>query len=99
MRQGSARMERLTQALEDQIQTWNRLPLGKALMSLRGLALVHAVNWVAEIGDFSRFELPSQLMSFIGLTPSEDSSVKRRQQGPITKAGNDACRRAAVEAA
>ena len=97
--EGSARVDRLTQAIEDQIQTWNRLPLVKALMSLRGLALVHAVTWVAEIGNFSRFEHPSQLMSFIGLTPSEDSSGKRRQQGPITKAGNDACRRAAVEAA
>ena len=67
-------------------------------MSLRGFALINAVMWVAEIGDFSRFDHPAKLMSFIGITPSEDSSGKPRQQGSITKAGNDACRRAIIEA-
>ena len=95
----ASRIERLTQALEKEVQQWDRLPLVKALMSLRGFALINAVTWVAEIGDFSRFDHPAKLMSFIGITPSEDSSGKRRQQGSITKAGNDACRRAIIEAA
>lgn len=93
------RLERLTLAIEQQVAQWSRLPMVKALMSLRGFALIHAATWVAEIGDFNRFEHPTQLMSFIGITPSEDSSGKRRLQGSITKAGNDACRRAIVEAA
>ena len=38
-------------------------------------------------------------MSYIGITPSEDSSGQRRRQGAITKTGNEACRRAIIEAA
>ena len=93
------RIERLTQVIEEQAKGWSRWPLVKALMCLRGFALLNAVTWVCEIGDFSRFEHPSPLMSFIGITPSEDSSGERRWQGSITKAGNDACRRAIIEAA
>jgi transposase len=93
------RIERLTEVIEQQVQLWSRLPLVKALMCLRGIGLLNAVTWVCEVGDFSRFQHPRQLMSFIGITPSEDSSGKRRHQGSITKAGNDACRRAIIEAA
>lgn len=93
------RIERLTKAIAAQVENWTRRPLLQALMCLRGVALINGVTWVCEIGDFSRFEHPAQLMSFIGITPSEDSSGKRRQQGSITKAGNNACRRAVVEAA
>ena len=93
------RIERLTKAIEVQVQLWSRRPLVEALMCLRGLALINAVTWVAEIGDFSRFTHPSQLMSYIGITPSEDSSGQKRRQGAITKTGNEACRRAIIEAA
>jgi len=93
------RIERLTQAIEAQVKLWGRQPLVRALMCLRGLALINAVTWVCEIGDFSRFTHPSQLMSYIGITPSEDSSGQRRRQGGITKTGNEACRRAIIEAA
>lgn len=93
------RIERLTQAIEAQVQVWSRRPLVEALMCLRGLALLNAVTWVAEIGDFTRFTHPSQLMSYIGITPSEDSSGQKRRQGAITKTGNEACRRAIIEAA
>ena len=68
-------------------------------MCLRGLALLNAVTWVDEMGDFTRFTHPSQLMSYIGITPSEDSSGQKRRQGAITKTGNEACRRAIIEAA
>lgn len=93
------RIERLTKAIEAQVEVWSRRPLVEALMCLRGLALLNAVTWVAEIGDFTRFTHPSQLMSYIGITPSEDSSGQKRRQGAITKTGNEACRRAIIEAA
>ena len=50
-------------------------------------------------GDLSRFSHPRQLMGYLGLIPSEDSSGERRRQGAITKAGNSSARRALVEAA
>ena len=93
------RIQRLESALKEQVKSWARFPLVQALMCLRGFALINAVTWVAEIGDFSRFDHPSKLMAYVGITPSEDSSGKRRQQGSITKTGNAACRRAVVEAA
>jgi transposase len=54
---------------------------------------------VAELGDLTRFANPRQLMSYLGLTPSECSSGDRRRQGGITKAGNGHARRVLVEAA
>jgi transposase len=51
------------------------------------------------LGDLSRFGHPRQLMAYLGLIPTEDSSGQRRHQGAITKAGNSSARRALVEAA
>jgi transposase len=95
----SERLERLTKAMEAALTTWKRAPIVRALMSLRGVALLNAMTLVAEAGDLTRFASPTPLMSYFGLTPSEYSSGDKRQQGAITKAGNGACRRALVEAA
>ncbi len=54
------------------------------------MVLVAAATIVAELGDISRFSKAEQLMSYLGLVPSEDSSGKRRRQGGITKAGGAA---------
>src|SRR3974390_3222791 len=70
-----------------------------ALQAGRGIDLIHAVRIVAELGDLSRFAHPRQLMGYLGLIPSEDSSGGQRRQGAITKAGNRSARRALVEAA
>ena len=93
------RIERLTKVIEAQVELWSRRPLVQALMCLRGMALLNAATWVCEIGDFTRFTHPSQLMSYIGITPSEASSGPKRRLGSITKTGNEACRRAIIEAA
>lgn len=93
------RLERLTTAMAAALTGWKREPVVRALMSLRGVAAINGMTLVAEAGDLTRFDSPSQLMSFFGLTPSEYSSGEKRQQGGITKAGNGACRRALVEAA
>jgi transposase len=95
----SERLERLTKAVEAALPGWKREPVVRALMSLRGVALLNGMTLVAEAGDLTRFDSPRQLMSYFGLTPSEYSSGEKRQQGAITKAGNGACRRALVEAA
>ena len=47
-----------------------------------------AVTVVAEVGDFTRFDSPRQLMAYLGLTPSEHSSGARVRQGGVTKAGS-----------
>jgi transposase len=93
------RLERLTKAMEAALPAWKRAPVVHAVMSLRGVALINGMTLIAEAGDLTRFDSPTSLMSYFGLTPSEYSSGEKRVQGGITKAGNGACRRALVEAA
>ena len=68
-------------------------------MALRGVDVVTAMTVLAEVGDLTRFDSPRELMSFLGLVPSEHSSGGRRRQGGITKTGNGHVRRVLVEAA
>jgi transposase len=53
-----------------------------------GVWLLCARSACAEIGDFARFKRPGQLMSYLGLVPSERSSGQTRRQGQITKSGS-----------
>jgi hypothetical protein len=66
---------------------------------VRGIDLIAAVGVVAEIGDLSRFQNPRELMGYLGLVPSEDTTGDRVKRGHITKAGNGRARRILVEAA
>jgi transposase len=69
------------------------------LRCLRGIDTLSAVGLCAEIGEFGRFEKAGQLMSYLGLTPSEDTSGDKRRLGSITKTGSRHARRLLVEAA
>jgi transposase len=69
------------------------------LRCLRGIDTLTAVGLCAEIGDFERFARASQLASYLGVVPSEDSSGDRRRLGAITKTGSRHARRLLVEAA
>jgi transposase len=66
---------------------------------MRGVSLLAAVTLVAEVGDFTRFANPRQLMAYLGLVPSESSSGGRIRRGGITKAGNHHARRVLIEGA
>jgi transposase len=95
----TARVARLTKQMAERSATWEKAPLVTALQALRGVEMVSAVTLVAEIGDFRRFASASELMSFVGLVPSEHSSGGSRRQGRITRTGNGHVRRILVEAA
>jgi transposase len=69
------------------------------LCSFRGIATRTALGLLAEIGDFRRFAAPRELMSYLGLTPSEYSSGQQQHRGHITKTGNRHARRLLIEAA
>lgn len=89
--------------LEEQMRAglgeWSLRPVVEGLMALRGVELVTAMTVLAELGDLTRFDSPRELMSFLGLVPSEHSSGGRRRRGGITKTGNGHVRRVLVEAA
>ena len=97
--QAQARVKGLEQQMHEALSSWSLRPTVEALISLRGVNLITAMTLLAELGDLTRFDSPRQLMSFLGLVPSERSSGDRRRQGAITKAGNGHVRRLLVESA
>lgn len=97
----AARIERLDSAIDAAVQAAPaRLRVViDAVQALRGIALTTAVTVAAEVGEFSRFATPRQLMGYSGAVASEHSSGAQVRRGGITKAGNAHLRRVLVEAA
>ncbi len=60
------RLGRLEQERREQGKTWRLHPVGDALQALRGVPCTVAVTMGADIGDFTRFEHPSDLMKCLG---------------------------------
>jgi len=69
------------------------------LRCFRGIDTRSAMGLLTEVGGFPRFPQPRELMAYLGLVPSEDSTGGRERGGSITKAGNTHARRILVEAA
>jgi len=112
--QAESRKRQLEAQLAELVPAWSLAPVVAALQALKGIQLVIAATLVAEVGDFSRFASPRQLMAFLGLVPSEHSSGRRIRPGGITiglcpiprrdvgaadRAGNAAARSLLFEAA
>ena len=93
------RVSGLEEQIHQAVSSWSLRPLVEALISLRGVNVLTAVTVLAELGDLTRFDSPRQLMSHLGLVPSEHSSGARRRRSGITKTGNGHVRRVLVEAA
>jgi len=93
------RLTRLDNELTHEIKTWRYYPVVKAIQAMRGIRLLVAAGVIAELGDLSRFDHPSKLMSYLGLVPKEHSSGPSRRLGAITKCGNSRARRLLVEGA
>jgi len=96
-KQAEARVAGLEKEMEKALEHWVLAPVVEAMMALRGIKLITAMTVMAELGDITRFDSPRQLMSFLGLVPSEASSGQTRRQGGITKTGNSHVRRVLVE--
>jgi transposase len=97
IRQAQERIERLEQAIRAAVPDWSLAEVVTGLMAMRGIDLIAATAFLAEIGDLSRFQTARELMAYLGLVPSEDSTGDTVRRGPITKAGNRRARRILVE--
>lgn len=95
----SQRVAQLERRMEELLPRWELGPVVEGLVALRGVDTVTAMTLVAELGDVRRFASPRQLMSYLGLVPSESSSGRTTRRGGITKTGNRHARRVLVEAA
>ena len=69
------------------------------LRCFRGIDTIAAATIVTELYSIERFQTPRQLMSYLGLVPSEDSSGETVRKGGITKTGNRRVRRILAEVA
>ncbi len=83
-----ARVQRIEDNLETLLESWRLQPAVQALMALRGFQLVASMITVSELGDIHRFEHPRQLMTYLGLVPTEASSGPRQRRGGISRCGN-----------
>ena len=93
------RVRRLEKQLAIIVPDWSMAPVVDAYQAMRGASFLVAVTFAAEIGDVRRFETPRQLMSFLGLVPSESSTGDTVRRSGLTLAGNRRARRALIEAA
>lgn len=75
-------------------------PVIARLMTVPGIDVTVAMSIMAAVGDFSRFESPDRLVSYLGLNPRVSQSGDRpATHGRITKAGRAQARGMLVEAA
>jgi transposase len=93
------RVQRLTDQIRELLPKWKMNPVVEALQAMRGVSMIIAVTTVAEIGDFTRFFHPKELMGYLGLVPSEHTTGKKIKKGPITKTGNSHVRWNLIQAA
>lgn len=68
------------------------------LMTHPGVGPVTSLAFVLTIGPVERFERSKQVVSYLGLNPSEHSSGGRQRLGSISKQGNPMMRSLLVEA-
>jgi transposase len=75
-------------------------PTVARLRAFRGIDTLTALSIHLELGaDWQRFERPTALSAWLGLTPSLNQSGESMRQGSITKTGSGLARRLLVESA
>jgi len=93
------RIQRCEVAMRDLLEKWRLAPAVRALMAMKGFQTVAAMILVSELGEVHRFAHPRQVMAYLGLVPTENTSSDKRRQGSITKCGNAHARWLLVECA
>ncbi len=93
------RIERCEVGMRDLLEKWRLAPAVRALMAMKGFQTVAAMILVSELGEVHRFAHPRQVMAYLGLVPTENTSSDKRRQGRITKCGNAHARWLLVECA
>ncbi len=91
------RVKKLEQEIEQIAQSETYREKVGWLRCFRGIDTVTAMVILSELYGFERFNDLNQLMAFLGLTPSENSSGVKTRRGSITKSGNKRVRRILVE--
>ena len=96
----TARKQAIALRLSDLATDERWWPTVARLRAFRGIDTLTAFSIHLELGaDWKRFEKPSSLSAWLGLTPSLSQSGESSRQGAITKTGSTLARRLLVESA
>lgn len=69
-----------------------QIPGTEEILKIKGVGLVTAAGFMAEVGDISRFEHPRQIQKLAGLNLKETSSGKHKGKTSISKRGRSRLR-------
>jgi len=89
-------IEELDQAVKQQAEKRSGAVL---CMQQSGVGPVTSLAFVLMVGEVKRFRKSRQLVSYVGLNPSEDSSAGKQRLGSISKQGNSLVRYLLLQAA
>lgn len=89
--------EQLKDADRELLEIAEQDPLCQRLMAVPGVGPVIALRFVAVVDQPERFHSAHHLMSYVGLTPGENSSSLRSHRTGITKAGASDLRHVLVQ--
>lgn len=90
------KVKEITKKLKEQAKDNTAIAIYR---SIPGVGLISACVFARELGDLSQFSSQKKLNSFIGLTPSEDSSGETIRRGHITRLGKPFLRAALIQCA
>jgi transposase len=85
----------LDRAVEEEVKTD---PIAQLLQTHPGVGPITSLAFRLTLGTIDRFERSRQVVSYLGLNPSEHSSGSRQKMGSISKQGNPMVRSLLVEA-
>lgn len=89
--------EQLKDADRELLEAAEQDPVCQRLMQVPGVGPVIALRFVAVVDQPERFHSAHHLMSYVGLTPGENSSSLRNHRTGITKAGASDLRHVLVQ--
>ena len=87
-----------TMRLKRLSQTDKYHELVEILMSVPGIGIITAMEFLLELNNMERFSRAEQVAAYVGLTPSQYSSGDKVRMGHITKIGKPHLRAALIEA-
>ena len=64
-----------------------QIPGVQEILKIKGVGLIMAAGFIAEVGDITRFEHPRQIQKLAGLNIKENSSGKHKGKTTISKRG------------
>lgn len=94
-----ARVLELTKAIGRLARTDRYRQRVELLVSLPGISTLSAMIWLSELVDIKRFKSLDKLASYVGLTPSTQSSGEKERNGGLTRRRQAMLRHILIESA